>query len=60
MSFSEALLVDCEIRKKGAASTPKIEVKMTFLRERSIVSMLSGVSFTGKPMAPVGHIELHV
>jgi hypothetical protein len=58
--LGEARLVDGERRKKGIAAIPKRDVKISFLLERSTRMISSGVDFTGKPTAPVGHMELQV
>jgi hypothetical protein len=60
ISFSEALWEAGDSRKKGTAKTLTREVRSSFLRERSIVAIFSGLVFTGKPMALVGHTALHV
>ncbi|GAG14394.1 unnamed protein product, partial [marine sediment metagenome] len=53
-------LVEGERRKKGIAAIPKRDVKISFLLERSTRTISSGVDFTGKPTALVGHMALHV
>jgi hypothetical protein len=60
MSFSDARLLAGEIRKNGIARMPNSEVNTTFLRDRSIDSILSGAAFPGKEIALVGQMALHV
>jgi hypothetical protein len=60
MSFSEARLLTGVIRKNGTARKPRMDVKMSFRRERLTDSIRSWDSFVGKDMAFVGQIELQV
>jgi hypothetical protein len=45
-----------ERRKKGTAKTPRIEVKISFLRERFTVLISSKEDFTGNPIALEGQM----
>lgn len=60
MSFSDARVLVGEMRKNGIARMPNREIRTTFLRERSMDSMLSGATIPGKEIASVGQMALQV
>src|SRR5512139_1898861 len=55
ISFSEALELD--MRKRGTVTIPRVEVRMSLRREKSIDFDSAGANLRGKVMADVGQMD---